>query len=117
MIKSGKIINKCTNDTQCISCPAALRQFFFTQTLLSTILFGWSPPLKEQLTMPQCLVMNIEIFRVIIAAKPLDITCTSSLDMCKQRQVQRVKLPKDITQKIGLNRKVLSYVPLGLKAI
>ena len=44
--------------------------------------------------MPQCLVvdvvMNLNILSHHIAAKPLD-TCTSSHDMCKQCQVQRVK--------------------------
>ena len=29
MIKSGKIINKCTNDTQCTSCLAASRHVFY----------------------------------------------------------------------------------------
>ena len=35
-----------------------LCSMFFTQTLLPTVLYGWNPQFKKQLTMPQCLVMN-----------------------------------------------------------
>ena len=36
-----------------------LRGMFLTQTLLPTVLFGWSPPLKKQLTMPRCSVVDV----------------------------------------------------------
>ena len=96
-----------------------LRGMFLTQTLLPTVLFGWSPPLKKQLTMPRCsvvdVVMNLNILshhssKLLTQHVQVHLTCVNSA------KFRELKLSMGHCEQIRAKKIVVVLCPIWTKS-